>query len=43
MNYKTVKLNEKEIAMIKYLISSTYVNEYTPMSARKSLLKKINN
>lgn len=42
MKYKTVKLNEKEIAMIKYLVSSTYENEYTPMSVRKSLLKKVN-
>lgn len=42
MKYKTVKLNEKEIAMIKYLISSTYANEYSPLSVRKSLQKKLN-
>lgn len=43
MKYKMVKLNEREIAMIKFLVSSTYANEYSPMSVRKSLLKKINN
>lgn len=42
MKYKTIKLNEKEIAMIKYLISSSNVNEYSPLSARESLQKKLN-
>lgn len=41
MKYKTVKLNEKEIAMIKHLISSTNVTEYSPLSARASLQKKL--